>query len=361
MKVNFVSPYGGFTGYSVFARGLVTALDALGVDVVGIADDTPDPKTLSPKLIEILNRAAEAVDLSVPCVRMSSAFPRIMAFAPGTPRIGYTMFEVDRVPAFWAGILNQMDRVWTPSNWGAKMLKSSGVNRPISVVPGGADTELYKPEAEPFGKEEKVRDDTFKFLYVGKWEKRKNTDFLIQAFADEFKPDEKVELWLQWFNPFVQFDPYERVFQLNLPRHANIVFLQQFAEPLMPRMYRTADAFVLPTRGEGWGLPAMEAMACGTCPIVPNTTSLADFVTPANAFIVKDLGLVDVDDKIFFSYVPDAKWHDPDIGHLRFLMRYAFENRDETKAKGEQAAKDIREKWTWRHAAEIAKKELEAL
>ena len=73
----------------------------------------------------------------------------------------------------------------------------------------------------------------FKFLYVGKWEKRKNTDFLIQAFADEFKPDEKVELWLQWFNPFVQFDPYERVFQLNLPRHANIVFLQQLAICIM--------------------------------------------------------------------------------------------------------------------------------
>jgi len=361
MKVNFVSPFGGYTGYSVFARGLVEALDDLGVEVVGIPDDSPDPKTLSPKIIEVLNRCTRAVDMSVPCIRLSSAFPRIMAFAPGTPRIGYTMFEVDRVPEFWVGILNQMDKVWTTSTWGAKMLSSSGVKQPIAVVPGGANVDLYTPDAKPFTKEEGIDQETFKFLYVGKWERRKNTETLIRAYADEFKPNEKVELWLQWFNPFDQFNPYERVFHMNLPMHAEIVFLQQFAEPIMPRMYRTADALVLPTRGEGWGLPVIEAMACGTCPIVPNTTSLADYVTPDNAFIVKDLGMEEVGKDPFFDYVPGARWNTPDIEHLKYLMRYAFEHPDETKAKGETAAKDIREKWTWKHAAEKAQKELEAL
>jgi len=356
-----VAPFGGYTGYSVFARGLVTGLDALGVDVVGIPDDMPDPKTLTPKVLEILNRCAREVDMSVPCIRLSSAFPRIMALAPGSPKIGYTMFEVDRVPDFWTGILNQMDRIWTPSTWGKKMLESSGVKKPIAVVPGGVDTDLYTTDAKPFEKEEGVDAETFKFLYVGKWERRKNTEALIRAYCEEFKPTENVELWLQWFNPFDQFNPFERVFQMNLPTHASITFLQQFAEPLMPRMYRTADAMVLPTRGEGWGLPVTEAMACGTCPIVPNTTSLADYVTPENAYIVRDMGMEDVGEDKFFSYVPGARWNTPDIAHLKYLMRYAFEHRDETKAKGERAAKDVREKWTWAHSAQTAKKELEAL
>ena len=47
-------------------------------------------------------------------------------------------------------------------------------------------------------------------------------------------------------------------------RAPKIVMIEEFVgEDEMPALYAAADAFVLPSRGEGWGLPYMEAMAAG--------------------------------------------------------------------------------------------------
>jgi glycosyltransferase involved in cell wall biosynthesis len=45
-----------------------------------------------------------------------------------------------------------------------------------------------------------------------------------------------------------------------------------------------ADAFVLPTRGEGWGLPVMEAMAMAMPVIVTNTSGCSQYLTQGNSF-----------------------------------------------------------------------------
>ena len=44
-------------------------------------------------------------------------------------------------------------------------------------------------------------------------------------------------------------------------------------------MYRAADAYVIPTRGEGWGMPITEAMSMGIPAIVTGWSGTADFVT----------------------------------------------------------------------------------
>ena len=45
-------------------------------------------------------------------------------------------------------------------------------------------------------------------------------------------------------------------------------------------LYRSSDCFVLPTRGEGWGLPIIEAMACGVPVIATSWSAQCDFMTP---------------------------------------------------------------------------------
>jgi len=50
---------------------------------------------------------------------------------------------------------------------------------------------------------------------------------------------------------------------IPLVRAPVIVLKEEIAARAMPSLYKAADAFVLPSRGEGWGIPYMEAMAMG--------------------------------------------------------------------------------------------------
>jgi glycosyltransferase involved in cell wall biosynthesis len=57
-------------------------------------------------------------------------------------------------------------------------------------------------------------------------------------------------------------------------------------EEQMAELYATSDIFALPTTGEGFGLPILEAMSCGTPVVVPNTSSHPDFVREGGGLLV---------------------------------------------------------------------------
>jgi glycosyltransferase involved in cell wall biosynthesis len=68
---------------------------------------------------------------------------------------------------------------------------------------------------------------------------------------------------------------------------------ERLSREQMLRHYRAADAYVSPARGEGWGRPFMEAMACGKPVIGANWSGNAAFMTPDNSYLI-DYDLVDV-------------------------------------------------------------------
>lgn len=50
-------------------------------------------------------------------------------------------------------------------------------------------------------------------------------------------------------------------------------------------------------------------------------------------------------------YYAGFSWADPDPDHLAHLLRHVYESRDEAAGKGRAAAAEMRERWTWGHAA----------
>ena len=273
-----------------------------------------------------------------------------MVHVTGSKRIAFIVWEPTLIPASKVKILKSMDAVWTPSTWGRQLLINNGLEADkIGVVPEGVDTERFKPAATP-----REQSRPFRFLYVGKWEERKGTEDLIKAFCAEFQPDEPVELVLHGWNPYVpRFDLHAIIRRIAGTHAPAIVASFPLSDDEMVRLYNSCDAFVLPTRGEAWGLPITEAMACGLPVIVTDYSAPLDYLDRDCAYLIEVEKMIPVDDPFFF--LPGlGDWAQPDVNSLRRLMRHVFENPEEARAKGIAARERMRNHWTWDHAVNKA-------
>jgi len=273
----------------------------------------------------------------------------------GRRRIGFVVWETTRIPRAQLEFLAVLDELWTPSRWGADILIDNGVpGDKVKVVPEGVDVQEFRPPSH--SKSELAR--PFRFLCIGKWEVRKCIEELVIAFCLEFKPSEHVELILHCDNPFVpSLDVNDKVLSITtgLPPHPPIVISPCVPESKLRHLYNSCDAFVLPTRAEGFGLPIVEAMACALPVIVTGYGAPLEYVSQSSGYLINVQDLVDVFDPLFFPARGQyGKWAKPDIGHLRHLLRYVCEHREEAEQKGRLARRVVCNQWTWDHAADIA-------
>lgn len=120
------------------------------------------------------------------------------------------------------------------------------------------------------------------FLYLGRIAPYKNVSRLLAAFAT--LPDKNYELWLagptdRRYLPALQ----AQIAELDLV--ARVKLLDYVPYEALPRLIGQAIALVFPSLWEGFGLPALEAMACGTPVITSNLASLPEVTGDAALLI----------------------------------------------------------------------------
>jgi radical SAM protein with 4Fe4S-binding SPASM domain len=277
--------------------------------------------------------------------------------------IGYTTFETDGIPAPWVESCNRMDEIWVPSRFNVETFANAGVRRnKLHVIPHGFDPKYYQPDkTEPLVIGERKG---FNFLSIFEWTYRKGWDVLIKAYLEEFRPDEDVRLIIRSYQgggvtgkalPVAQqlsdfivslgFDPG------NIPA---VEFLDSMVPAeLMPALYKAADAFILPTRGEGWGIPFTESMLMRIPVIATDWSGHLEFMNRDNSYLIDIDGIVPVSEEQVRDnpLYEGQSWAEPSVAHTRRLMRHVFENRDEARQKGRSSREHILNNFTIHHAA----------
>lgn len=257
-------------------------------------------------------------------------------------------WEFGTLPRAWLEPLRRdVTEIWAPSGYVRDVYINSGIEASkIQVIPWGIDPAVYRPDIPgrvlPTAK-------TFKFLFVGGTIERKGFDLLFQAYREEFTRDEDVCLVVKdvGTQSFYRYGNHRQqiVEHIEQGQGPEIVYLdEELTEGQRASLYRACDCLVAPYRGEGFGLPILEGMACGLPPVIPRGGPTDDFTTPATSYYVAA------------RFVPchhewelcgEATQIQVDLADLRRVMRQAFTDREETARRGAAASEHARQHFTW--------------
>lgn len=140
------------------------------------------------------------------------------------------------------------------------------IQAPISVVHHGVDP-LFRPDSEPHSEL-----PHHYLLFVGKRGQYKDASTLMRAFSTISKRDSDLVLLFVGGGSF-STDERRQLDRLGISART---IQTSLADHLMPAAYSNAAACVFPSHFEGFGLPALEAMACGTPTVLAHATSLPE-------------------------------------------------------------------------------------
>jgi glycosyltransferase involved in cell wall biosynthesis len=271
-----------------------------------------------------------------------------MRAIPGR-KIGWLFFESDRIPPMWIEQMLAFDQLWMPSEWGRDVLLAHGVAAErIRVVPSGVDCRVYRPDPRPH--------EGFVFLTVGKYEERKSIDETIEAFVAEFPAAQypEVALWVKADHPVFP----DRVEALRR-RHGHEprirVLSGVFSDEQMAALYNGADAFVFPSKAEGFGLPCIEALACGLPVITTDYSAQTVFLKHvAGLFRPVAYELAELRDPDYahfyaaeYAGTPFGRWAVPSVASIRAAMREVHDDHDAWRLRAREASERIRPAFSW--------------
>jgi glycosyltransferase involved in cell wall biosynthesis len=267
-------------------------------------------------------------------------------------------WENGAIPRVWVGQIEQnVDELWVPSRFVRDVFVRSGVKTTrVEVIPNGVDPKVFTPEgttSRPQGSRK------FLFLFVGGAIRRKGVDVLLEAYKAAFDCGEDVSLVLSVSGTTGAYQHNTLTPQLheivNDPRSPHVQLLMGALDDLtLASLYRGCDAFVLPYRGEGFGMPLLEAMACGKPVITTAQGPSQDSCSESTAYLVpaREEKVPD-DPPPLGEFVGDFTWFEPDFGQLVRTLRHVYEHREEAALRGGAAAKFARQQYAWPKIAQL--------
>lgn len=350
-------------GYARASREYILGLDKAGVDirveplnfgspscvlreeqVKRLKELIAKPRDMSKK--QILVYHCQPYDIDANVEREKNKYDKVII---------NTVWETTLTPKDWFPNINYADAVIVPSTNNAEVFRNSGVTPPIILAPHGSD-ETFSPDNKPFDLPD-VK-GKFTFLSIFQWQHRKSPDKLLRAYWQAFTEQDDVALVIKayWGNNALKQDQRNVMNTIGRYKHAlgvkngaPIYFSGSlFSDEDLRGLYTMSDVLVLPSRGEGVGLPYIEAMSSGVPCIATGWGGQTDFINDKNGYLI-DYTLEHTNSRdneaisqnFTHLFTKDMKWAEADVDHLTKLMRHTYENQVEVKAKGKVAHFDM--------------------
>lgn len=254
----------------------------------------------------------------------------------------FTMFESKELPPDWVDNINNVfkfDFLIVPSMWCKKIFEDAGVKCPVHYVPLGVDPHQFPYLGRPADR--RWFNIIHRAFYI---RDRKGGDLLLEAFRD-LKDDGEIpdaRLFIKTV-PFMSRikdgdfgpDQYGVHFIEKKLNQANLLSFLQFG-----------DLAMHPTSGEGFGLMPLEDMATGLPVAVSNNTACAEYADrkvnfPINCF----------EQSNWFEKIGGLDMR-PDYDHIREIILWSYDHRDELREMGKRASQYVRDNWTYEQATD---------
>jgi glycosyltransferase involved in cell wall biosynthesis len=249
-------------------------------------------------------------------VVVRNLYPPRVADMDGMVNLLYFAWEESGLNADWVRSFNaNLDGMPVLSRFVEKVLRDNGVSLPTVAAGCGVD-HVDRVEQVPY------RGDIgegFRFLHISSCFPRKGVDVLLEAFVQAFRNEPEVTLVIKTFpnqhNTVAQHIARLRRENPDGPRF--VLIEKDLPAGQIVDLYKRCDAFVAPSRGEGFGLPMAEAMWFGKPVITTAFGGQTDFCTPETAWLVD------------FQFAPaethmglfDSVWAEPDMASLIEQLR----------------------------------------
>jgi glycosyltransferase involved in cell wall biosynthesis len=261
-------------------------------------------------------------------------------------------WEFGALPRRWVEqIEKNVDELWLPSEFTREVFVRAGVKPGrIQVIPYGIDTEIFKPEG-PSWRPESCR--RFAFLFVGGAIPRKGIDLLWTAYEKAFSVADDVSLIIKDVGAATFYTGQSLVDKIRVatrkPRSPHLLILDdEIDDSKLAALYRGCDILALPYRGEGFGLPLAEALACGKPVIATGLGPAQEFCPPeASFFIPAQIVQFYNPQDLYGPLTSTNSVFEPDVDELARTMRYAFEHSEEVARRGMGVADKVRETLDW--------------
>lgn len=259
--------------------------------------------------------------------------------------VAYATFETFDPPSNWIKILNNMDAIICPSKFNYKIFAHAGITKPIFYIPHAIDSQVYNDQVKAVKKREK-----FTFLFFGTWKKRKGYNLLLQAFFETFKASDEVELLIKTDKINVALDEIEKI-KNQFPNRKDFpsVSLERmlYNNVSLPAFLKSVNCLVMPTLGEGFGLPALQCMSLKIPVIVTNFSGCQDYANDSTCTLIEPVGFVFQESMDNISQFANKKWPYLTIESISQSMLKVYANYNLALEKAEVAYEHVQRNFTY--------------